>query len=56
MSLQAFDNWGFHMRKYYGKSTKMRDTDFTINYLSYWSDNGETRRFMFSTKHRNALR
>ena len=29
------------MRKFYGKTTALRDSDFTNNYLSYWSDNGE---------------
>ena len=39
--LQAFDNWGFNIKQYYGKTTKLRDSDFTNNYLSYWTDNGK---------------
>ena len=34
---------GFNIKQYYGKTTKLRDSDFTNNYLSYWTDNGERR-------------
>ena len=39
--LQAFDSWGYNIKQYYGKTTKLRDSDFTNNYLSYWTDNGK---------------
>ena len=32
--------WGAELRTQYGKSTNRRDTDDTINYLSYWTNQG----------------
>ena len=32
--------WGSLMRKMYSKESDVRKTDFSINYLGYWTDNG----------------
>ena len=38
--LQAISGWGSVLRRYYNKLDHYRKSDFTNNYLSYWSDNG----------------
>lgn len=32
--------WGRLLLEKYGKDTSYRDTDFSLNYLGYWTDNG----------------
>lgn len=34
------EDWGAMLLKYYNKDLSYMKTDFTINYLSYWTDNG----------------
>ena len=34
------EDWGKMLLKYYNKDLVHRYNDFTINYLSYWTDNG----------------
>jgi hypothetical protein len=36
----AMDFWGRGMRDRYGKDRRLRDSDFSINYVGYWTDNG----------------
>ena len=40
LKLQAMSEWGHLMRQWYGRDTFYRDSDLTINYLGYWTDNG----------------
>ncbi|XP_064616875.1 uncharacterized protein LOC135480876 [Liolophura sinensis] len=37
---KAFQGWGDILRTKYGKSSSYKRSDFTINYLGYWTDNG----------------
>ena len=37
---QGVQKWGDELKSYYGKSTYRRETDDTVNYLSYWTDAG----------------
>ena len=39
-TLQAMQEWGSTLREYYGKDDSYLRSDFTINYLGYWTDNG----------------
>ena len=59
ISVQAFAGWGKLMRRYYRKHSMYRDTDLTLKYLGYWTDNGRkhvTRLFVnFSQFVFNAL-
>lgn len=41
VSFQAFQGWGDVLRTNYGKSPSYKLSDFTINYLGYWTDNGK---------------
>ena len=34
------EEWGAILLKFYNKNTKIKDDDYMINYLSYWTDNG----------------
>ena len=34
------EEWGSLLLKYYNKNSKLKDNDYMINYLSYWTDNG----------------
>ncbi|ELT88611.1 hypothetical protein CAPTEDRAFT_195295 [Capitella teleta] len=36
----AIEGWGLAMRTLYNKQSHYRESDVTVNYLSYWSDNG----------------
>jgi hypothetical protein len=36
----AMQEWGAALIKYHGKNTKLKDNDFIINTLAYWTDNG----------------
>ena len=33
-------HWGGILQKHYGKDSSYRETDLTLNYLGYWTDNG----------------
>ena len=33
-------HWGKILQKHYGKDSSYRETDLTLNYLGYWTDNG----------------
>ena len=35
------EEWGSLLIKFYNKNTKLKDDDYMINYLSYWTDNGK---------------
>ncbi|XP_071096504.1 uncharacterized protein [Haliotis cracherodii] len=37
---KAFEGWGKLLRTYHAKDQKMREADFTLNYLGYWTDGG----------------
>ena len=37
---QAFEGWGYVLRKQYGRHDKYVKSDFAVNYLGYWTDNG----------------
>ncbi len=39
--LQAFEDLGSRMREWYGKTDYYQKLDNTLNYLGYWTDNGE---------------
>ena len=32
--------WGRHLQRFYNKDDSYRYSDFTVNYLGYWTDNG----------------
>lgn len=32
--------WGSILKQWYRKESSYREADFTINYLGYWTDNG----------------
>ena len=34
------EEWGDVMRKAYGRTTEYRDSDLSVNYLGYYTDNG----------------
>ena len=34
-------DWGEIMCRYYGRTSFARDTDVTVNYLGYYTDNGK---------------
>lgn len=34
------EEWGAILLKFYNKNTNIKDDDYMINYLSYWTDNG----------------
>ena len=39
--MQAFRGWGSMMQRNYGsKNAEYAETDYTLNYLGYWTDNG----------------
>ena len=40
LSCQAFEGWGDVMRRYYRRHTSYRDSDLTLKYLGWWTDNG----------------
>ena len=40
-SPQAFAGWGDYLRKVYQRTDDYVRKDLTINYLGYWTDNGE---------------
>ncbi|KAK2183903.1 hypothetical protein NP493_292g00003 [Ridgeia piscesae] len=37
---KAFTGWGSVMTRYYRKDSAYRDSDLTVKYLGYWTDNG----------------
>jgi hypothetical protein len=37
---QAFEGWGSVLREQYGRRDDYVKSDFTANYLGYWTDNG----------------
>jgi hypothetical protein len=34
------EEWGQLLLKFYDKNTQLKENDYMINYLSYWTDNG----------------
>ena len=40
---QAMADWGEIMCRYYGRTSFARDTDVTVNYLGYYTDNGKIK-------------
>jgi hypothetical protein len=35
------EEWGKLLLKFYDKNTQLKDNDYMINYLSYWTGNGK---------------
>lgn len=51
----AVDSWGMTLRNLYQKSTAYRDSDFSVNYLGYYTDNGACYYYNPITNYDDAL-
>ena len=45
LRFQAFQNWGYQLRKQFGlqnilERERRKRNDISLNYLGYWTDNG----------------
>lgn len=40
--MQAFEDWGRHLQKVYGRTDAYVLSDITVNYLGYYTDNGQS--------------